>query len=86
MRRGASERERSFAAAVGRELRRCRKERGMTQQELSEATGTNRVNYANWELGLHAIPLYPLLRAAAVLQVTLADLVGPAVGKSTERV
>ncbi|MER7558841.1 helix-turn-helix transcriptional regulator [Nocardioides sp. NPDC126508] len=61
-------------APFGARLRELRKARGMTQTELSEVTGLNRITISKIERGLEDIGIVRLTRLAASLEVTVADL------------
>lgn len=76
-----SERERIFSAAVGAQVAVWRNARDLSQATLADRLGINAVTLSCYECGRIAIPLYLLLRCAAVLQVSFADLVGPATKK-----
>ena len=79
--RRKTERERQFYGEIGRQLTYWREARGVKRQELAKAAGIKVVTMGRYERGQAAIPLLPLLRCAAALRVTFADLVGPATQK-----
>lgn len=55
-------------------IRDFREDRGMTQEELSRASGVNRVNISRYETGA-AIPSFETAgKIAAVFNVTVDDL------------
>ena len=60
----------------GARVREFRKARGMTQSELSEVTGINRITISKIERGREDIGIVRLTRLAASLEVALADLLG----------
>lgn len=58
----------------GRHLRRVRKLRGLTQEDLSVRTGIGRATVASIELGRQAVALHQAVGLCKVLGVKLADL------------
>ena len=52
------------------QVRRLRKQLGMTQQELADTLGTTQTSVARWEMGLHQIsePTARLLKLLAQAQ------------------
>lgn len=76
--RKKSEREREFDRVVGAQLARWRSERNLTQEQLAQPQGISKVTLSQYECGYCGMPLFLLLRFAAVLKVPLKDLVGPA--------
>jgi DNA-binding XRE family transcriptional regulator len=63
---------------TGERLRCWRDRRNMTQRELASAVGMSPAGVAHWELGNNHPSLDRLRRAAAVLNVTLDELLAPA--------
>ena len=68
---------RVFNETVGAQLASWRKTRGLSQQELAEQLGIKMDTLAGYEKGNVSISLFMLLRCAALLQVSFADIVGP---------
>lgn len=60
------------------EIRDARKRAGITQVELSEATGIDQASISRMENGRQGITLEYLIRIARALKVDLGDLVGDA--------
>jgi len=58
-------------------LRRLRDERGLSQQQMSRISGIPRPTWASLESGSANPTLSVLARAAAALQVSIEELVGP---------
>lgn len=58
----------------GRELRRVRKERGLTQSELARRVNLGRTSVANIESGQQRVHLHTLIDFAAALHVAPAEL------------
>ncbi len=77
MARLKSDRRRAFDQALGVELRGQRKAAGLTQTMLGSRLGINAVTIHHYESGRQSIPLYSLLRIAAILRVSFGDIVGP---------
>jgi DNA-binding Xre family transcriptional regulator len=65
----------SFSGRVGRRVRQIRKMRGMSLRRLAAETGMAVANASNLETGKHEPRLETLDRVAAVLGVTVAELV-----------
>ena len=63
----------STDARAGDRLRRLRRERGLTQEELAQATGVSRSAVAQWESGRSGLA-NKLRRIAAALDVPVRDL------------
>lgn len=68
---------------TGELLRVWRDRRNMTQRELAAAVGVSPAGVAHWELGNNQPSLDRLRRAAAVLNVTLDELLLPAEAAAT---
>ena len=62
----------------GTEIREARKRAGITQVQLSEATGIDQASISRMENGRQGITLAYLIRIARALGVDLGDLVGDA--------
>lgn len=63
---------------IGKNLRRLRNEKGLTQDKMAESAGISRVAYRNLESG-HSLPRASTLEALALtLEVKLVDLLSPA--------
>lgn len=63
---------------MGEKIRQLRKEKGLTQDALAEALGISRQAVAKWESGQSAPATENLLKLAALLEVPLEVLAGPA--------
>jgi DNA-binding XRE family transcriptional regulator len=61
--------------AVGEQVRRLRKTRGMTQAQLARAAGLLRPNLSRIEAGKHRPTLDTLEKIAAALKVPVVDLI-----------
>ena len=57
-------------------LKTLRKKRGLTQQELADKVGTNRVNVTKWETGRTEPSLENIVKLADLLDVSLDWLFG----------
>jgi transcriptional regulator with XRE-family HTH domain len=62
---------------VGQNLRRARKAKGLTQEQLSERTGFAQQHLSELETGLGNPTVVTLYELAQVLDVTVAMLVTP---------
>lgn len=60
----------------GDNLKTLRKKRGLTQQELADKVGTNRVNVTKWETGRTEPSLENIVKLADLLDVSLDWLFG----------
>jgi transcriptional regulator with XRE-family HTH domain len=58
----------------GRELRRVRRDKGLTQAELATRVGLGRTSIVNIEAGLQRIHLHTLVELARALEVSPATL------------
>lgn len=65
------------AAHLARNLRRLREERGLSQQQMSGLSGIPRPTWASLESGSANPTLAVLSKAAAALQVSIEELIGP---------
>ena len=63
---------------ISANLRRLRKARGVTQEDLAEAAGITRVAYRNLETGISQPRPETLQALARSLEVGIQDLVTPA--------
>ncbi|OGP26831.1 MAG: hypothetical protein A2038_02950 [Deltaproteobacteria bacterium GWA2_57_13] len=63
------------SVAVGRQVRKLRKIKGMTQAQLARAAGILRPNLSRVESGRHRPSLETLEKIAAALKVPIVDLV-----------
>ena len=61
---------------IGRNIRRVRLEKNLTQEEVSEKMGVNLKNYQRLEYGERPISTRNLFRIARRLEVTMERLVG----------
>ncbi|MXQ49638.1 helix-turn-helix domain-containing protein [Streptococcus pneumoniae] len=57
-------------------LKELRKKHGLTQQELADKVGTNRVNITKWETGRTEPSLENVVRLAKLFGVTTDYLLG----------
>jgi transcriptional regulator with XRE-family HTH domain len=62
--------------AVGKRIQRIRRERGITQDELANLTGLNRVHLYRLENGKQSMTLRTLKLIADTLGVRVRDLIG----------
>lgn len=63
-------------AAFSERLKQLRKEKNLTQLELANKTGVNRVTYTNWENGNREPSLDKIVELAANLNCTIDYLLG----------
>jgi transcriptional regulator with XRE-family HTH domain len=61
-------------ARFGRELRRVRKQRGLTQADLARRVNLGRTSVANIESGQQRVHLHTLMDFATALEVSPAEL------------
>jgi transcriptional regulator with XRE-family HTH domain len=68
--------KRTFRARFGDRLRRCRKKRGLTQDQLARKLGnpTTGVSISSWETGRYIPQLENLRRLADALEVKVDRL------------
>lgn len=59
-------------------LREIRRERGLTQEQLSKASKVNRISIARYETGVTSPALEIAQKLAAALGVTVDELIGKA--------
>ncbi len=64
-------------AHLGANVKRLREARGLSQQQLARAAGLPRATWASLETGDANPTLSVLTRAAAALQVSIEELIGP---------
>jgi transcriptional regulator with XRE-family HTH domain len=64
--------------SIGRRFQKVRKDAGWTQEQLAEALDIQPITLSRWERGERAVSLTLLARSAALLDVTLADLLDTA--------
>jgi transcriptional regulator with XRE-family HTH domain len=62
--------------AIGKNLQSVRKRRGLTQKELGEKIGLTREAVASYEAGRSNLMITTLLDIAAVLRVTVNEILG----------
>lgn len=67
----------SSANHLAHNVRRLREERGLSQQQMSDASGIPRPTWASLESGSANPTLAVLSKAAAALQVSIEELIGP---------
>lgn len=60
----------------GKKLRKARKSKRLTQQELADKVGTNRVNVTRWETGRTEPNFETLIKLVDLLDVSLDWLFG----------
>jgi transcriptional regulator with XRE-family HTH domain len=65
------------AGNLGSNVRRLREARGLSQQQIAKLAGLPRPTWASLESGMANPTLAILLRAAAALQVSVEELIGP---------
>jgi transcriptional regulator with XRE-family HTH domain len=65
------------ASNLGSNVRRLREARGLSQQQIARLAGLPRPTWASLESGVANPTLAILLRAAAALQVSVEELIGP---------
>lgn len=65
------------AANIARNIKQLREVRGLTQQRLADLSGVPRATWAHLESGSANPTLSVLIKAAATLQVSLDELIGP---------
>src|SRR5262245_30270534 len=65
------------ATNLGRNIRKLREARGMTQHQLARASGIPRPTWSNLETGAANPTLTILVRVAGALQVSIEELIGP---------
>ena len=65
------------AANLGANVRRLREARGLSQQQMARLAGLPRPTWASLESGAANPTLAVLTRAAAALQVSIEELIGP---------
>jgi transcriptional regulator with XRE-family HTH domain len=73
----ATEPGRGLGANLAANLRRLREERGLSQQQVARLAGLPRPTWASLECGSANPTLAVLARAAASLQVSIEELIGP---------
>lgn len=62
------------AVIIAHNLRRIRKRAGVTQQEVADLAGINRVDYAKFETAKRLATIPTLLKIAVALNVTMDEL------------
>ena len=65
----------AFLLKLGKRITSLRKERGMTQEDLEEASGKMKNTISNLERGLYDVKISTLISVAKALDVSLSDLV-----------
>lgn len=77
-------------ATFSERLKQLRNEKGLTQQEIADKMGVNRVTYTNWENGIKEPKLDMIVQLATEFNCTLDYLLGTSdvnaleIGKSIE--
>ena len=67
-------RDADLVKAIGQRVARARRDRGFTQEQLSEVIGIEPVTLSRLETGHRALSLTTLSRIATALEVDLGDL------------
>jgi transcriptional regulator with XRE-family HTH domain len=67
-------RDADLVKAIGQRVAKARRDRGFTQEQLSEAVGIEAVTLSRLETGHRALSLTTLFRIATALGVDLGDL------------
>ena len=67
--------EKNFYKNLGKSLKAKRKERGLTQEEISEILCLDRSQYSRYEGGKASIPLYDLYCLARFYKTSIEMLV-----------
>ena len=62
---------------IGNRVRQCRIERGLTQQNVADATGLSRTSLTNIERGFQRLTIHSLYIISAVLRTHPYDLLPP---------
>ena len=62
---------------IGQNIKRIRKEKGLTQKRLGELCGINEANIRKYELGGAKPKIETIQKIAEALQVPLSDLIPP---------
>lgn len=65
------------AGHLAKNVRRLREERGLSQQQMAEASGVPRATWTSLESGSANPTLAVLSKAAAALEVSIEELIGP---------
>lgn len=60
----------------GKRLRKSRKSKRLTQQQIADEIGVNRSSYSNWEKGKRESSFENLVKLADLLEVSLDWLFG----------
>lgn len=63
-----------YKEIIGQNIRKYRKEKGMTQKDLAEAIGVKNTTVSMWEVGSNTMPIEVLAEICRVLGVSLADM------------
>ena len=69
---------------LGKRIRSCREQKGMTQEGIAEALSVSRQAVSKWEADLSRPSTDNLIRLARVFEVELQDLLGDPRGKDPE--
>ena len=64
--------------ALGQQIRRVRRERGISQEDFAVKAGLDRSYYGGVERGEHNVAALNLMRIAAALEVEVGQLFPPA--------
>src|SRR5690606_41131732 len=67
-------RQRDLSLLIGRKIKEIRKERKMSQFEVSEALGISRVSVTNMESGRHAFGIERMIEFSDLFEISVDDL------------
>lgn len=71
-----SDDDRAFLLQLGARIARLRKEQGITQVQLAEQLGVSQQTVTAYESGKRRVPISHLPRLAALLGVSIEELIG----------
>jgi len=63
-------------AAIGQNIKRARKQKGMTQEQLADITGISKVHISNMENANTNVSLASLVKIARALDASIDRLIG----------
>lgn len=72
-----SDSPRDLAERVGRNIRRLREDKGLSQVDLSKKAGIVQPQISRWERGLNLPQLDGLMKIAHALDIHVSDLYAP---------
>ncbi len=64
-------------------IRKLRRDEHITQEQMAQMLGISRRTYANYERGVHAMPVDVLVNIADLFNISLDDLAGRKIEKSS---